>query len=77
MTGFHGSQHFLEPDTILHSWEALAEILEFTRTKPYDDILCTIGLPISFRRELFNCVAFVHAGEIVYIKPKESPSSDD
>mmetsp|Transcript_21663 Transcript_21663/g.3566 ORF Transcript_21663/g.3566 Transcript_21663/m.3566 type:complete len:213 (-) Transcript_21663:1328-1966(-) len=62
--------HFVEPDTIYHSWEAIAEIIKFTRDPPFDDILCLVGLPINHRGVIYNCGAFIIAGRIILLKPK-------
>jgi len=42
--GYGCEDHFLEEDTFLHSWEALAVILKSEDTL---DILCDIGMPIT------------------------------
>ena len=41
--GFSIEDHYLEPDTIYHSWRVLANVLRITMIPPYNDILCVIG----------------------------------
>lgn len=68
--GYSCEDHFLEPDTFLHSWEVLGEILKLTQNEPYNDILCLVGMCINHRGVLYNCGVFVHNGIIILIKPK-------
>jgi NAD+ synthase (glutamine-hydrolysing) len=53
---------------MLHSWEALSEILvdpELTY-----GILCDIGMPVVHRNVRYNCRIFVLNGKILLIRPK-------
>ena len=59
--------HFLEPDTELHSWQVLAELLATDLT---DGILCDVGMPVSHRSVLYNCRVVVLNRRIVLIRPK-------
>ena len=68
--GFSCEDHFLEQDTIYHSWQVLGDILRTTLIPPYNDILCLIGMPVIHRGVIYNCGVFVHAGRVVLIKPK-------
>jgi len=45
VAGYMCEDHFLEPDTVLHSWQVMKEILESDVT---DGIICDIGMPIYF-----------------------------
>ena len=56
--------HFLEPDTELHSWQVLAELLATDLT---DGILCDVGMPVSHRSVLYNCRVVVLNRRIVLI----------
>lgn len=68
--GFSCEDHFLEQDTMYHSWQVLGDILKTTLIPPYNDILCLIGMPVTHRGVNYNCGIFVHAGRVVLIKPK-------
>ena len=70
IAGISCGEHFLEPDTIYHSWESLESILKLTKSAPYDDMLCVIGMPVNYRRELYNTAVFIFAGKILLIRPR-------
>lgn len=70
ITGISCGEHFLEPDTIYHSWESLTGILKLTKTAPFDDMLCVIGMPVNYRRELYNTAVFIFSGRILLIRPR-------
>ncbi len=67
ITGYSCEDHFLEHDTLIHSWEALAEILKGGYTA---DILCDIGMPILHKNVRYNCRVFVLNGKLRLIRPK-------
>ena len=73
ITGYSCEDHFLELDTLLHSWESLACILEGGYT---DGILCDIGMPVMHKNVRYNCRVFVLNGEILLIRPKMVLASD-
>ena len=73
ITGYSCEDHFLELDTLRHSWEALACILQDGRTA---DILCDIGMPVMHRNVRYNCRVFVLNGRILLIRPKIVLASD-
>jgi NAD+ synthase (glutamine-hydrolysing) len=75
--GFSIEDHYLEPDTIHHSWEVLSKILEVTRTAPYNDILCVIGMPVHFRGIIFSSAVVVYNGTIILIRPKTILCNDN
>lgn len=71
--GYGCEDHFLELDTVNHSWEMLAEILETDATK---DILCSIGMPVIHQDILYNCSVVVLNQRILLIRPKMSLADD-
>ena len=71
--GYGCEDHFLELDTVNHSWEILAEILSTDLT---DDILCSFGMPALHRDIMFNCSVLVLNRKIVVIRPKMSLADD-
>lgn len=71
--GYGCEDHFLELDTINHSWEMLADILSSNLT---NDILCCIGMPVIHRDILFNCNIVLLNKKIILIRPKMSLADD-
>ncbi|TKY84625.1 hypothetical protein EX895_006527 [Sporisorium graminicola] len=65
--GYGCFDHFLEPDTVLHSWQVLAEILASNATH---GILCDVGMPVLHRSTLYNCRLLLLDGKILHIRPK-------
>ncbi|OMJ82849.1 hypothetical protein SteCoe_16382 [Stentor coeruleus] len=68
--GYGCEDHFYETDTILHSWQVLGELLKFTSSEPYNDMLCVFGMPIIINAKNYNCGVCTLSGKIVLIKPK-------
>ena len=73
ITGYSCEDHFLELDTLQHSWESLACILKGGHT---DGILCDIGMPIMHKNVRYNCRVFVLDGRLLLIRPKMILASD-
>ncbi len=67
VTGYSCEDHFLEQDTLWHSWEALACILEGGHS---NGILCDIGMPVMHKNVRYNCRVFVLDGKLLLIRPK-------
>lgn len=65
--GYGCEDHFYEVDTIVHSWESIAQILESDLT---DDILCDIGMPVMHRNVRYNARIFLLNRKIITIRPK-------
>jgi hypothetical protein len=59
--------HFLEEDTTLHSWEALAQLFQSGCT---DDMLCDFGMPVMFQSVRYNCRLLCLNRRILLIRPK-------
>ena len=55
-TGYSCEDHFLEIDTIIHSWQIIYEVLAATKEEPYNDMLITIGAPVLNRGVRYNCM---------------------
>lgn len=73
ITGYSCEDHFLELDTLQHSWESLACILKGGHT---DGILCDIGMPVMHKNVRYNCRVFVLDGKVLLIRPKMILASD-
>ncbi|CAN4127170.1 unnamed protein product [Withania somnifera] len=67
ITGYGCEDHFLELDTVSHSWECLKELLLGDWT---DGILCCFGMPVIKDSERYNCQVFCLNRKIIMIRPK-------
>lgn len=65
--GYGCNDHFYEMDTVVHSWEVLAEIIASKKT---NGIVCDFGMPILHKNVRYNCRIFVLDGQILFIRPK-------
>ncbi|XP_067120928.1 glutamine-dependent NAD(+) synthetase [Centruroides vittatus] len=65
--GYGCNDHFHESDTLLHSWEILAELL---KDPDCEGILIDVGMPVMHKNVTYNCrVAFLNR-KILLIRPK-------
>eukprot|EP00826_Nyctotherus_ovalis_P001522 TRINITY_DN10247_c0_g1_i2.p1 TRINITY_DN10247_c0_g1~~TRINITY_DN10247_c0_g1_i2.p1 ORF type:complete len:697 (-),score=159.72 TRINITY_DN10247_c0_g1_i2:64-2118(-) len=64
--GYNCEDHFLEKDTVTHSWQILAQILN---TAP-DNLLYTLGMPVLHENSLYNCLVCCLNKTILLIKPR-------
>lgn len=66
-SGYSCEDHFLEPDSYLHSWEVLIEIM----TSPLcENMLIDIGMPVQHRNVSYNCRVIFLNKKIILIRPK-------
>ena len=65
--GVGSEDHFLEVDTINHSWEVLGEILEGDLT---NDIICCFGMPVEHKSVIYDCVVVALDRKVLLIRPK-------
>ncbi|KAJ7155494.1 hypothetical protein C8R43DRAFT_1000118 [Mycena crocata] len=65
--GYGCLDHFLEGDTVLHSWEVLAKILASDEAQ---GIVCDIGMPVVHKNVIYNCRIIIHNRKILLIRPK-------
>ncbi|CAA7396616.1 unnamed protein product [Spirodela intermedia] len=73
ITGYGCEDHFLEQDTVAHSWECLKNLLSGDWT---DGILCSIGMPIIYQSVRYNCQVFCLNRRILMIRPKMCLAND-
>ncbi|KAI8923296.1 hypothetical protein BC831DRAFT_429144 [Entophlyctis helioformis] len=71
--GYGCNDHFLEDDTVQHSWEVLAALLSDPTNH---GIVCDIGMPVAFRGILYNCRVICRDGQILLIRPKRFMAND-
>ncbi|XP_060117509.1 glutamine-dependent NAD(+) synthetase isoform X3 [Heteronotia binoei] len=65
--GYGCSDHYFESDTLLHSFQALANLLESPVTQ---DIICDVGMPVMHRNVRYNCRVIFLNKKILLIRPK-------
>ncbi|KAL2342643.1 hypothetical protein Fmac_003928 [Flemingia macrophylla] len=71
--GYGCEDHFLELDTVNHSWECLKDLLLGDWT---DGILCSFGMPVIRGSERYNCQVLCLNRRIVMIRPKMCLAND-
>ncbi|KAL1122533.1 hypothetical protein AAG570_002863 [Ranatra chinensis] len=65
--GYTCEDHFLEGDTVMHSWEVLLELL----TSPScTDIIIDVGMPVIHKNTTYNCRVVFYNRYIYLIRPK-------
>ena len=72
--GYGCEDHFLEADTVAHSWDALAALLrdeELTR-----GMLVDVGMPLMHRGVRYNCRVFLLDRRVVLVRPKAHLADD-
>ena len=57
----HYQDHFYESDTLLHSWEAFAQLLASPECR---GILCDVGMPVMHRNVTYNCRVAFYNGQV-------------
>ena len=67
LCGYGCEDHFLENDTVRHSWQSLARLLEGDLT---DGIVVDVGLPVLHRGVRFNCRAILLNRRVLLVRPK-------
>ncbi|BES99355.1 Glutamine-dependent NAD [Nesidiocoris tenuis] len=65
--GYTCEDHFLEPDTSLHSWEVLVAIMMAPICR---DIVVDVGMPVIYKSRTYNCRVIFYNKKICLIRPK-------
>ncbi|KAM7087398.1 glutamine-dependent NAD(+) synthetase isoform 8-T9 [Molossus nigricans] len=65
--GYGCWDHYYESDTLLHSFQVLAALLESPVTQ---DIICDVGMPVMHRNVRYNCRVIFLNRRILLIRPK-------
>ena len=71
--GYSCEDHYLEIDTVEHSWLMIEEIIKSNIT---ENILCSFGMPVIYNHTLYNCIIYIYNNEILLIRPKKSLCSN-
>uniref|UniRef100_A0A8C0KX97 Glutamine-dependent NAD(+) synthetase n=1 Tax=Canis lupus dingo TaxID=286419 RepID=A0A8C0KX97_CANLU len=66
-SGYGCWDHYYESDTLLHSLQVLAALLESPVTQ---DIICDVGMPVLHRNVRYNCRVIFLNRRILLIRPK-------
>lgn len=66
--GYGCQDHFLESDTVRHSWQVLARLLRDPDLT--SGIVCDIGMPVIHRGVRYNCRIWCLDSRILFIRPK-------
>lgn len=67
ISGYGCNDHFLEGDTLLHSFQVLAELLA---SPICTDIICDVGMPVMHKNVTYNCRVIFLNRKILLIRPK-------
>ncbi|XP_053416893.1 glutamine-dependent NAD(+) synthetase isoform X2 [Nycticebus coucang] len=65
--GYGCWDHYYESDTLLHSFQVLAALLDSPVTQ---DIICDVGMPVMHRNVRYNCRVIFLNRRILLIRPK-------
>ncbi|KAK0117771.1 glutamine-dependent NAD(+) synthetase [Cadophora gregata] len=71
--GYGCLDHFLEDDTILHSWECLSQLMQRPECQ---DLLIDVGMPVKHKSVRYNCRVIIYNKQILLIRPKLSLAND-
>ncbi|XP_049748748.1 glutamine-dependent NAD(+) synthetase isoform X2 [Elephas maximus indicus] len=66
-SGYGCWDHYYESDTLLHSLQVLAALLESPVTQ---DIICDVGMPVMHRNVRYNCRVIFLNRRVLLIRPK-------
>jgi NAD+ synthase (glutamine-hydrolysing) len=73
--GYGCEDHFLEPDTIDHSWQSLVILL--TQTDVTEGMVCDFGMPVLGNDGCrYNCRVVCYDRKILWIRPKTFMADD-
>jgi len=67
ITGYSCEDHYFESDTLLHSWQVLAQLLSSPQTR---GLLVDVGMPVMHRNVTYNCRVAFYNGQLLLIRPK-------
>uniref|UniRef100_A0A182N052 Glutamine-dependent NAD(+) synthetase n=1 Tax=Anopheles dirus TaxID=7168 RepID=A0A182N052_9DIPT len=67
VSAYSCEDHFHEPDTYLHCWEVLLEVVQ---SSSKNGMLIDVGMPVQHRNVAYNCRVAFYNGRLVLIRPK-------
>lgn len=65
--GYGCEDHFLEADTVSHSWEVLVDLVQSGHT---DGIVVDLGMPVLHKSVRYNCRVILLDRKVLFIRPK-------
>jgi NAD+ synthase (glutamine-hydrolysing) len=65
--GYGCEDHFLETDTVSHSWEVLVDLINSGHT---DGIVVDLGMPVLHNGVRYNCRVILLNRKVLHIRPK-------
>lgn len=71
--GYGCEDHFLEPDTFAHSWEAVASLVASGHT---DGLLVDVGAPVLHRGVAYNARVLLANRRVLLVRPKMALAGD-
>ncbi|GAB0498213.1 hypothetical protein MMPV_009554, partial [Pyropia vietnamensis] len=71
--GYGCEDHFLEPDTFAHSWEAIASLVASGHT---DGLLVDVGAPVLHRGVAYNARVLLANRRVLLVRPKMALADD-
>lgn len=72
-SGYSCEDHFHEPDTFLHSWEVMLELM---LSPVSQNILIDVGMPVQHRNVTYNCRVVFYNKKILLVRPKLANCDD-
>lgn len=70
ISGYGAKHHYRAKKTIVaNSWASVAALLDAIDGK-YPSMLIDIGLPILYKRKLYNCRLYILKGKLIALRPK-------
>ena len=73
ITSYGCEDHFHENDTVLHSWQVLANLLTMEECK---QMICDVGMPVVHKSVQYNCRVIFMYKKILLIRPKLACAND-
>lgn len=70
-TGYGCEDHFLESDTVYHSWQVISKLIPLSH-----NFLIDVGAPVIHRSTRYNCRVLLLNQQIVLIRPKTVLADD-
>lgn len=66
-SGYSCEDHFYEPDTLLHCWEVVANLLQMPQC---EDVLVDVGMPVMHKNVTYNARVVFLNRRILLVRPK-------
>ena len=74
VSGYGCADHFIEYDTIFHSWDIIKDII---RSGITENIVCELGTPVLHKAALYNARVIIYQSKVVAIRVKTIAADGD